>query len=541
MLRHSLRTALALLALLPGLAAAVPDREVDNARYGETLFHFYQDDYFTAITHLLAARAQSRITLDWDEAELLLGGMKLSYGLTDAAENIFLRLLEREPSEAVRQQAWYYLARLAYQKGRLDQAANALAQMGDRLPRELRGKQQLLDALVRMEQGDFAGATAALDPWQGLAKDEPYARYNLGVALVRSDRIDQGSKILADLGELRAEDEEAHALRDKANLARARALLKTQPQHAKQSLERIRLQGPLSNEALLGAGWAEVVAGNYAAALTPWEELIQRDVADPAVQEAMLALPYALIQLQARDQAAARYQEAITRLDAETARLDEAMAAVRDGQLLQAALQIDPRSDELPPIERVPGRAYLGALLSSHGFRRALQDYKDIQSLQANLRYWQASMDEYDRILAANRVRFAERLAALEADSPPQQTVALTARRAELRTTDAAALAEIDAGLTQLQDQQAELNATAAEAAKNFRGLGGRIALQRDRIEQLLPRLDAALAQRHKLLELRALQTLGARRDSLRSQITQARFALAQLYDPATARPGRTE
>jgi outer membrane protein assembly factor BamD (BamD/ComL family) len=514
---------------------------VDNGRYGETLFHFYQDDYFTAITHLLAARAQSRITLDWDEAELLLGGMKLSYGLTNAAENIFLRLLEREPSEAVRQQAWYYLARLAYEKGRLDQAANALVQMGDRLPPALRGKQQLLNALVRMEQGDFAGAAAALEPWQGLAEDEPYARYNLGVALVRSDRIDEGSAILAELGELRPRNEEARALRDKAHLARARALLKTQPQLAKQSLQNIRLQGPLSNEALLGAGWAEVVAGNYAAALTPWEELIRRDVADPAVQEAMLALPYALIQLEARDQAAERYQDAIARLDAETARLDEAMAAVRDGQLLQAALQIDPRGDELPPIEQVPGRAYLGTLLSSHAFRRALQDYQEIQSLQANLRYWQERMDEYDQILAANRTRFDERMAAREAESTPQQTAALTARRAELRATDATALEQIDAGLVRLRDQQAELSALTAEAAKNFRGLGGRIALQRDRIERLLPRLETALAQRHKLLELRALQTLGERRDSLRSQVTQARFALAQLYDPATARPGRTE
>jgi hypothetical protein len=36
---------------------------------------------------------------------------------------------------------------------------------------------------------------------------------------------------------------------------------------------------------------------------------------------------------------------------------------------------------------------------------------------------------------------------------------------------------------------------------------------------------------------MRELLALGARRDAVRSQVTQARFILAQLYDPAADKP----
>lgn len=517
--------ALSVFLLLPTAAQALLDRQVNNARYGEALFHFYQDDPFTALTHLMAARSSGHITLDWDETELLLGGLKLSYGLTNSAERIFLHLLEREPAESVRRRAWYYLARIAYQKDRLEQAATALSQMGDALPPELRGKQQLLDALVRMRQGDFSGAAAALEPWQGLPADEPYARYNRGIALVRSDRLDDGAKVLDRLGATRASEAEASALRDKANLAAGQALLETHPREAGHFLRRVRLEGPMSNKALLGAGWAEMVAGEFSAALVPWSELSTRAISDPAVQEAALALPYAFLRLDARERAAGLYREAALKLAAEAGRLDEAMAAVRSGTLLEAALQVDPRDDTLPPVETLPGRAYLGALLASHGFRRALQDYKEIEALQANLRYWQARIDDFDDLLAANRGRFEARMAELDA------------RLAGLELERGRQLPpQLTEELERLMAQRAALALLPGEANKNFRGMAGRIQLMRERVEQLLPRLDAALAQRRALVEMRALQALGARRDSLRSQVTQAQFALAQLYDPAAGR-----
>ncbi|NIW25563.1 MAG: hypothetical protein GWN29_13900, partial [Gammaproteobacteria bacterium] len=62
-------------------------------------------------------------------------------------------------------------------------------------------------------------------------------------------------------------------------------------------LQRVRLEGPFSNKALLGVGWADAERGDYRAALSPWLELRQRNIIDPAVQESLLAVPYAFSQL----------------------------------------------------------------------------------------------------------------------------------------------------------------------------------------------------------------------------------------------------
>lgn len=530
------------LALAACVSAHAQPRQVEDPLYGESLFHYYQDDYFTGLTHLMAAQASNRLTKDWDEGELLLGSLKLSYGLTDAAEAIFRRLLSREPSESVRNRAWYYLAQIAFEKGRLDQAAAALAEMSRDLPPELRGKRQLLEALVLMQQGDFANAAKVLHPWQGLAKDAPFARYNLGIALVRSNQLEAGAKILDELGRARARGEEAGSLRDKANLALARALLEVDPDGAKKALARVRLQGPMSNKALLGAGWADVVAQRYEHALLPWGELTQRPVSDPAVQEAMLALPYALMQLKARDQAAEMYRSAIDALTGEVGRLEAAMAAVERGELLAVALKIDPRTDELPPVEQIPGRRYLGELIASHGFRRALQDYQDIEALQANVAYWEDRLGLYREMLAASRSRHDARLAQLQRRLSALEIDRLKARRAALGDAlPASELAALDAALADLDANRHAAQEAPQEARTRLAELAERVQLASRQLEYLRPKLAEARHKQRRLLDLRALQELGARRDSLRSQIVQARFALAQLYDPAAEQAGRTE
>jgi hypothetical protein len=70
-----------------------PGIEIQDLHYGEVLFHFYQDDEFTALTHLLAAREVGRVEHHSADAELLLGGLYLSYGQHTKAGEIFDRLL----------------------------------------------------------------------------------------------------------------------------------------------------------------------------------------------------------------------------------------------------------------------------------------------------------------------------------------------------------------------------------------------------------------------------------------------------------------
>ena len=107
-------------------APAEPTHEVKAPYYGDALFYFFQDRYFTSITTLMASQQFERVTHHDDEAEILRGGMLASYGQTKEAGEIFAKLIDRGASPAVRDRAWFYLAKIRYQRGYLPEAEEAL-------------------------------------------------------------------------------------------------------------------------------------------------------------------------------------------------------------------------------------------------------------------------------------------------------------------------------------------------------------------------------------------------------------------------------
>ena len=548
----------------------VPLRQVKDLHYGEVLFHFYQEDYFTALTHLMAAQDQGKLDDNRRDGELLIGGLKLSYGLHREAEAIFRRLLTEQVPARVRDRAWYYLARLAYQKGRVGEAEQALMRIGEALPPSVQGQRQLLHALVQMSQQNYPAAVTTLRGWSGSSDDRPYARYNLGVALIRSGAIDEGVAILDALGAPPVEPaplsasfggdelqtwyrlldaplavpnagEEGRSLRDKANLALGYALLEREPERAKGYLQRIRLQGPLSSQALLGVGWADAAGADYAGALLPWSELRQRSPSDPAVQEALLALPYAFAQVEAYTQAADAYERTIAALDAELVRLEDAMTAVRRGELLRVTLQR--QSGIQRSLTEVPAHSYLAELLSGHLFTRAVRDYRDLQSLQNNLRYWSVNLAGYDFMLAASRERYQQQVPRVQEFLQALDLRALQQRRDAARealepdTPEPPLLGEIDTGLDQLAQARERLIRAQHESSARLRVKSGQIYGMRRRVAQLQPRVDRALTDQALMIERLTLRELESRRNHLSDQLTKARFGLAKLYDKAVSSP----
>ena len=138
-------------------------------------------------------------------------------------------------------------------------------------------------------------------------------------------------------------NEELTSLRDKANLALGYALLQDgQPYAAKAPLQRVRLEGPFSNKALLGVGWADAEMENYDRALVPWMELRGRDLLDSAVQESMLAIPYAMAKLDSISQAADHYLNAIEAFYEESNRLDQTIGHIESGEFFDDFVATDP-------------------------------------------------------------------------------------------------------------------------------------------------------------------------------------------------------
>ena len=406
------------LPLSPTLAAK-DDPEpivVKDPHYGEVLFYFYQEDYFPAIVRVLAAQQQMQLDDHADDTELLLGGLYLSYGHHLEAADIFERLLADNVAPDIRDRTWFFLAKIWRQRGYLAESQLALNNLSDRLPDNLRREAQSLQAQILISNGKYDDAITLLQQWKGKTEWASYAEFNLGVALVRSGRIDDAEKVLDNLGTVNPHNEELASLRDKANLALGYSLLQDdKPMAAKEPLQRIRLDGPFSSKALLGFGWADAEVENYRRALVPWMELRGRDLLDPAVQESMLAIPYALAKLDSMSQAADHYLNAIEAFYEETNRIDRTIGFIESGQIFEQFLADGPldgagwywQMDELP---EGPESKYLYHLLSTHEFQEGLKNFRDLTYLYNNLDTWEQSADVYAYMLETRREAYEERL-----------------------------------------------------------------------------------------------------------------------------------
>jgi hypothetical protein len=435
--------AVAMLATHP-VGAARPDPQklpatrVRDLHYGDVLFYVYQDDDFEAITRLNAYDHWNLLPHHEPEAQLLLGGLYLSLGLHNEAGARFEKLLTPDIPAAVRNRAWFYLAQVWYVRGYLDRAEHAIRQVQGTLPESLDAEKEHLLANILLRQGRYDAAIELLNGWKGPADWMAYARFNLGVALVRAGKLPDADPVLTTVGTLASDKEELLALKDRANLALGFAYLQAnQPGNALRALERVRLKGPSSNKALLGTGWAHAALGDYRSALTPWLELRDRNLLDSAVQESYLAVPYAFGKLSANAQAAQYYESALESFDAEGLRLDEAISRIRDGHMLDAILNKEQGTRygwfwQLEKLPDAPESRYLYAVLAGHDFQEGLKNYRDLVYLGHTLEHWDESMQAFGDMLDTRERAYAQRLPRADALLATGAADKLQRRREEL-------------------------------------------------------------------------------------------------------------
>jgi hypothetical protein len=394
----------------------LPPHAVLDLHYGDVLFYFFQEDYFAAITRLLAAQELHLTPHSDAEAELLLGGLYLSLGEHVEAGRIFEIMLNSNTTEAVRNRAWYYLGKVWYQRGYLDESERALRQVSDKIDQRINAERYMLLAQILMREKRYDDAIAALRAWHGPPGWTAYAQFNLGVALVRTDRLADAIPFLDAVGRLKSNSEEFLALKDKANLALGFALLQAKrPAEAKPILERVRIEGPSSSKALLGVGWADANLGFYQHALVPWMALHKRNLLDSAVQESFLAVPYAFSELHADGQAAAYYNSAIESFDGELKQIDVSITEIRSGDLLGRLLDDDKKPTvtwywQLQNLPDAPESRYLYQLLASNDFQEGLKNYRELNYMIRILEAKREDLAAFDNIIDTKQKAYAERL-----------------------------------------------------------------------------------------------------------------------------------
>lgn len=394
----------------------LPVTRIRDLHYGDVLFYFYQEEDFEAITRLNAYEHWGLLPHHEAESQLLLGGLYLSLGLHNEAGKRFETLLTPDIPAGVRNRAWFYLAKVWYARGYLERAEQAIRQVQGTLPPALDAEKQHLFANILLRQGRFDEAVQLLRGWQGPPDWMAYAAFNLGVALVRENKLAEADPFLTQVGTLETTRPELLALKDRANLALGFAYLQSdQPAKARPVLERVRLTGPYSNKALLGTGWADAALGEYQQALSPWLELRERNLLDAAVQESYLSVPYAFGKLNANAQAAEYYESAVSSFDAENARLDEAIARIQKGNMLDALLEGEKSARygwfwQLKTLPDAPESRYLYTVLAGHDFQEGLKNYRDLSYMGRTLDRWGDSIAAFGDMVDTRERAYAQRL-----------------------------------------------------------------------------------------------------------------------------------
>ena len=460
-------TLLSLLALPVSQAGRGEWGTVQEPLFGDVLYEFHKQNYFSAITHLSAYTTADRLRHHKAHGEILLGGMYVSYGMPDRAEHLFESLIKAGVSPEVRDRAWFFLGKIRYQRGYYREAETALRKVGDKLPAELKEEHLVLLANLLIERKAYDDAIKLLDRLGGESFWTQYGRYNLGVAMIKAGQEQAGHALLEQVGSLKLDDAEMKALRDKANLALGYShLQKQQTDEASRYLQRVRLSGLLSNKALLGMGWAWSAKEDYRKALVFWLELHKRDIINAAVQESLLAVPYALGKLGAYQEALQKYREAIAIFETEMQRLGYAIEAIRAGKLDDKLLTLDPRSEvgwfaAIRNLPDAPESRYLVHLLASHSFQEVLKNYRDVRFLQSRIKTWHGDTRIYDQIIADLRKSYRDRLPRIRSNYQALDAGLLNNRYAQFRATVSRAVQQDDVRVfatAQEQQQFAQLD-----------------------------------------------------------------------------------
>jgi hypothetical protein len=427
-----LRRLTGLLGLLFFSAAMADDelrQPVKDLFYGEALYYAYQNDYFTAITKLDTELGQYYVLDEPDldpfhlhiqYAEFSVGDLEVSYRMHKQAGRAIRAVMEGHVNKAIRNEAAYRLAKIFFQKNDPTNALHILQSIDGELPERVRADETFLRAQVYIATGKFTEAAQLLNELKDEDKFEGFAGYNLGIALIQSGQEKEGIVELDAVGHINSDDPAVLALRDKANLTLGyRMLDNSAPMQARQYLERVRLDGPFSNRALLGAGWLDVSLGNYQRALVPWSMLQKRKVTDASVQEALLAVPYAYGKLDVYGKSALQYGHAMDVFGAEVARLDASIKSIREGKFVQAMLREDNERDHnwlvnIRDMPEAPETYYLLDLLASHDFQEALKNYLDLAELRKNVSSWLNSLYVYEDMIEIRRRYYTPLLPVVE-------------------------------------------------------------------------------------------------------------------------------
>ena len=374
------------------LARHIDAEKITNPLLGHAYYKHQQGQQFQAMAMLMAADKQNRLGNDKQLGQLFLAHNFTELGLHQEAIKIYEQLAKHDNNkQEIKDIAWLESAKLHLQQGRFEITLTSLANIKQSLDKEQEADFKAAKSRALLETGRLKEALTTLPRISDDSTWALYQSFNIGERLIDEHRNKNGAMILHHIGKLDSnEDNEIEAIKDQANLALGFSLLKIkQAQKARKYLEQVRLKSHLSNIALLGMGWSYSIEANHEQALVFWMELKNRRNSSAYGYETFLAVPYALGQAGAHQQAIEHYKAAQNQINADTEAMNEAKKKINSDVFAQLiSSNPDQETDWLATWKNSAESAekrLLPLLLDNPEFQSTLLEYRTLLQLKQHI------------------------------------------------------------------------------------------------------------------------------------------------------------
>ena len=382
--------------------------QVQELAYGEVAYLYLQGDYFAALTRAQMALERGEVDVHRADLEVLLGAMYSAYGMPEDAERVFSALLDQQVSGEVAQRAWIHLAGLFYRQQKYQRALETLEQQVGTPPEGLQEVYLSLRARVLMRVGRYEKAAESLDAFAENRPLNAYLRYNLAISWINGKHPGLGQEWLWELANLPPGAPEVNAIKDKAMLALAIYMLRSdQEDRALQLLRDARLEGPFADVSLLLYARALLIENQPARALPVLQKLDRQSIQRSTVQEAQLAIPYLYEQMGDQRSARQAFQTALERFDGLEQYLLEVEARIASGAWFEEMVG-EPRwstaMDPVPPFlpKRVKSFPTFYEWFATTEFQHGWHNYHELMRQRNLLTQWQNTLPAMQTMLAAH-------------------------------------------------------------------------------------------------------------------------------------------
>lgn len=511
--------------------------------YGEILYESLQGNHLDALLKFSTAQPLEN---GWSlSSNLTITDLQLNFGLSDLAEQDINAGIGSNNIQQSKNRSAYLLAWFYFNKHKSMQALQALDMIQGEVDSVSTNDVLYLQALLNLRLGKFKAAGKILEGLPANKQAGQYILYNLAMAQLQSGDEARGRSTLSSLGQIETSEADILALKDLANIKLGyRYLQDDKLEQAKASFNRVRLDSPFTNHALLGSGWSSFSMGNIERAIVAWSLLHEKEAINDTVIEAKLALPYAYSKLGAHGKAANLYAHATELFEAELIRLETTAKAIRSGDLRQAIIDRHQTGSEwfitLSRLHDQKEQFYLPVLLENEEFSELADTLHELALVKNRVAQAQTSITAYIELAQLKQKHYAITLPAvknklytiyesMQSMMPDVPQQASARNRSSVNTRD----------ITQLRSTYADIlhvHKTTVSYSQQLPEYIQQLSALATELQSLDKKLNTMMIHTGEKLEIVAINILQKKRELLESYRNNALFALAESYDLATGK-----